>query len=581
MAHSPLAFLLDVTRPADHRIRVRLEFDLADLPSRSEAVELFLPVWTPGSYLVREYARHLERFEVRDEGGVAIAWTKVSKSRFRLAPVGSVARLRISYEVYAHELTVRTADVTDRHAYWNGACVFIWPVGGEQLGADIEVSLPPDWRFCSQLPHEVAGATVRMSAPCLDAVVDAPCLAGSFDVESFDVFGIPHHFVLDGLQGISPPDTLVPDTSRIVEEAVAIFGDDVPYGEYHFLSLFSDSGRGGLEHFDSSTLLAPRTTFHPRRDYEDFMGLVAHELFHVWNGRRMRPADLWEFDYEGENYTTLLWVVEGMTAYYDDHICLRAGVIDSKRYLEILGDAISPMQRTPGRLIHPLSAASFDCWIKLYRPDENSRNSTQSYYAHGSLAAMCFDLTIRTMTDGKRCLDDAIGELFRRCSAERRGYDDAEVVQCLSAAAGGDLTGLKRSLVDGPFEPSFEEILEPLGLRLVPKGAGSPRLGIHFVPSSLRIASVQSGGPGHAGGLAPGDEVLALNGLRVERSSWSSVLHNTFVPGRALRVLLSRRGCIRECAVTPSRALSGVRIEPIPGADPSKVRLRRAWLWED
>jgi predicted metalloprotease with PDZ domain len=296
----------------------------------------------------------------------------------------------------------------------------------------------------------------------------------------------------------------------------------------------------------------------------------------------MRPAELWQFDYESENYTTLLWVVEGMTAYYDDHLCRRAGVLSLERYLEILADGIAALHRTPGRLLHPLATASFDAWIKLYRPDENTRNSTQSYYRNGSLAALCFDLTIRAKSGGQRSLDDALAELYRSTYERGRGYTTDDVVGCLGRAAGEDLAPLVRTLVDGPFDPDFTEFFEPMGLRLVEVPGESPYFGLVFRSGDLTIATVLTDGPAAEGGLSPDDEILALNGLRVTPATWVSILQNTWREGEVVRVLVSRRGRIVERSVTPVRAaIEKCRIERVPGANTERTRLRSSWLWEE
>lgn len=544
--------------------------------------ELFLPVWTPGSYLVREHARHLRGFSAVDlDGDRPIPWRKTTKNRFRLEPRAGCQRVRVTYDVYCHELTVRTADLTSEHAFWNGACVYLWPVGATELLARMEVLLPRGWRFVTQLAHWQTGATVRIDPASLDALVDSPCLAGDLEILRFEAANTPHTWVLDGLAGVPIPESLVPDTQRIVEEAGALFGGELPYDHYHFLGLFTDAGRGGLEHDKSAALLAPRTTFKPRKNYENYLGLVAHELMHAWNGRRMRPAGLARYDYEGENYTSLLWVVEGMTSYYDDHLCLRARILTSERYLALVADNIATMQRTPGRLLHPLSAASFDAWIKFYRPDENSRNSSQSYYTSGALAAMCFDLKIRDLTNGRRSLDDAIADLYRRTASRSDGYREDDVLECLNRAAGTDLSALKRDLIDGPFDPPLSEFFAPLGLRLALGNSEAPHLGLQFRDEELRVSSVLSDGPAMLAGVAPGDEVLAVGRLRVTHANWSDVIQNVAAPEKALPLLVARRGKLEELVLHPTTtSRESVRIEPIPGASRARKRLREGWLWE-
>ncbi len=575
-----LTFKLDLCERSRHRIRVELEIPLEGWPCDDDAArELFLPSWTPGSYLVRDYARHIETFTIRDADlEIDVPWRKSAKNRFLITAPESCRRLAISYSVYCRELSVRTADVTAEHAYWNGACLFVWPVGLENTTARIEVSLPTGWQMQTSLPIAHEDDLLVLEATGLDELVDSPCLAGTLDVQAFTACGRQHLFAFDGLAGLPVPTDLVPQTQRIIEEAVSIFGDPPPYDDYRFLSLFADVGRGGLEHLSSSTLLAPRTTFARQRDRENFMGLVAHEFFHVWNGKRMRPAELWDIDYERENYTPLLWVVEGWTAYYDDLLCLRAGVLDSQRYLAIVAENITNLQRFPGRLTHSIAEASFDAWIKLYRPDENSRNSSHSYYTSGALAAMCLDLLIRARTQGQQSLDDAIAHLFRETYGKSRGYTEEDVVACLSRAADEDLSTTVNELVHGPFDPNFEARFADVGLRLIGTASEAPFLGLQ-IKDRMKVSSVLRDSPAALAGLSPDDELMGIAGLRVTSANWKKILEHAWQPDRPLTFLVSRRGCLTELEIVPvAHPHVQYRIELAKDAPPSSQQLGRAWL---
>jgi len=586
-----------------------MELASTDPESPEDALELFLPVWTPGSYLVREYARHVSRFEAVDPAGSPVPWGKTTKNRYRIQVPPGTDRVRIKYTVYAHELTVRTAHVSGDHAMWNGACVLLWPWDNRaqepcDSAAEIRVQLPPGWQLYSQLETTTDSETGDpvLTAASLDELVDGPCLAGRPVSHGVEVLGVPHTLVLDGLCGVEPPESLMADTCNVIEAAAKVFDPDstpaaLPYDRYLFLCMFTDHGRGGLEHRSSSLLLAPRTTFQARKDYQDFMGLIAHEHFHVWNVKRMRPADLWRYDYENENYTQLLWVAEGFTAYYDDHLCLRAGVLTSSDYLKIIAKHIAAMRRAPGRLDQPLADASFDAWIRLYRPDENTRNVTQSYYGNGALVAMILDLRIRELSGGARCLDDAMRALYQRTYLEDRGYTEDDVVACLSQAGGADLAPMVRDLVHGPLDPDFAAAFEPFGLEMVEKAGGkndhnkSNRtdntsaadcyLGVHFKSGSSSIASVTLDSPADRAGLAPGDELLALNALRVNSASWSDVFGTVARCDKPLIALVSRRGVVQEIQVVPGSKPPGeVRIQPREDSTPQQDALRRGWLCE-
>ena len=497
-----ISFTLDLRDPSQRQVDVTLDLDLEGLQGVREAgvVELFLATWTPGSYLVREYSRHLNDFRVAvlPPG----CWRKTAKNRFAIQVPDGTPRLQISYRVYCHELSVRTSDLTDQHAFLSGAELFLWPVGvAGDTPAELHLQTPESWDLQTSLPTRRGGPSeFTLSATGLDQLIDSPILAGRLDLLEFSALGKAHSFVLDGLEGIPVPACMVPDTVAIIEHAARIFGGSLPYEDYKFLCMFADKGRGGLEHLSSSALLAPRTTFQPRKQYQVFMGLVAHEFFHVWNVKRMRPAELWDFDYERENYTGLLWVAEGFTAYYDDHLCRRAGVLTPQEYLAIVANGITELHRTPGRHHQSLSEASFDAWIRLYRPDEHTRNSTLSYYGNGALAAMCLDLRIRAETQGDKSLDDAMQHLYEQTFGRGAGYTEHDVCQSLSHAAGCDLTGMVASLIHQALDPDFGEIFAAFGLEFTETVHDTPYLGVHFKARSTTIGSVIEGSPAEGGG---------------------------------------------------------------------------------
>ena len=544
---------------------------------------VFLPAWTPGSYLIREYARHLGQFRVTASDGGPMRWHKTGKNRFRIEPDLDESSVRISYTVYAHELSVRTADLTDQHAFLCGAAGFLWPVGVTQCETSIELLVPEDWDVATSLPHEVVEpGRIHLRATGLDELVDSPILAGLLEKLEFTALHKPHTLVLDGLCGVTAPDTLVEDTIRIIEQAAAIYGDTLPYDRYEFLCMFTDSGRGGLEHLASSALLAPRTTFHKKSEYREFIGLVAHEFFHVWNFKRMRPAELWEFDYENENYTELLWVAEGFTTYYDDHLCRRAGVLTPTQYLEGIAHTIAELRRTPGRFRQSLSEASFDAWILLYRPDENTHNSTLSYYGNGALAALCLDLRIRQETGGKKSLDDAVRLLYERTYLAGRGYTYEDVVDVLEETARTDVSGFLHALVRQPLDPDFDAVFKPFGLTLSEKQKDGAYLGVHFKSGTTTLSSVLHDSPADLAGLMPGDEVLALDGLRVTSASWSRVFDSVTAVQQPVEVLVSRRGRVLTVSTVPGpRPAASLSVDVREDSTPEQDRLRRAWLFDD
>jgi predicted metalloprotease with PDZ domain len=581
-----LRFKLDVRHPERRRIEVELELDRSCFgsdgpPTAAFTGTLFLPTWTPGSYLVREFSRHLSAVVAVDaETGTPLACRKVTKNRFAITLAAGCARARVRYSVYAHELSVRTADLTSDHAYWNHACVLLWPLGQTKASARLEVMIPAGWSLASPLPREMESATaITLRAADLDEAMDAPCLAGRFHRLDWQIGKVPHSVVLDGLGNVVAPAQLLDDLNRIIACAAEVFGGDLPYRQYLFLCLFAESGHAGLEHRDSTTLLSARTAMRPGKDYQEFLGLAAHEFFHVWNVKRMRPQELWSYDYEVENYTPMLWLAEGFTAYYDDLICRRANVLSVDDYLALLSKNLTTVLGARGRFRLSLADSSFDAWIRLYRPDENTRNSSQNYYGNGAVAALCLDLAIRRASDGKRSLDDAMRELYRTTYGAGRGYRREDVTACLSRTAGTELGDLLTSLIDGPLDPPLTKALAHFGVRLVNKDQDRPYLGLTFENGGTVVASVTDEGPAATAGIAPGDEILALDGVRVTAERWQDVFQTVACPDRPLPVLLASRGLIAHRTVTPTNTPIGtVALELEPTVDAPTLRRRSDWL---
>lgn len=573
--------------PAASEVLVSLELPaLSSSGATGSDLILFLPTWTPGSYLIREFSRHLSQVQAEDaDSGALLACTKASKNRFAVRCLASTRRVRLRYRVYAHELTVRTADVTGEHAFWNHACVLLWPVGGDTLTARITVELPDGWDFACALPAtEPAGRAsagthrVGLLAESMERAYDAPFLAGRLTRQRWQSRGIEHEVVLDGIATVPVPDKLLGDLQRVVEAAAAVFEGPLPYSRYSFLCLFTADGHGGLEHSDSTVLLAARTALHSERGYRDFLALAAHELFHAWNVKRMRPVEFWRYDYENENYTRLLWLLEGWTAYYDDLLCFRAGLTSRADYLGILAKSIQTLSGNPGRLRLSLADSSYDAWIRLYRPDENTRNSSQNYYVNGSIAAMCMDLLVRRHTQGRRCLDDVLRRLFATTYGTGRGFTEEDVWAAFAAAADDAMAEQVRQLVAGGFDPELAPLLHAFGVKLDTRETDRPYLGLQFDAGQTTVASVTAGSPANAAGLQAGDEILAIDSLRVDSSRWQDVFQAVARVDQPLQVLISRRGVVQNRTATPAKGPGTVALSVDEKANDEATALREAWL---
>ena len=589
-----LCYRIAATGPATGELDLELELTVADCatapdPEGGRLLLLFLPVWTPGSYLVREYSRHLSRVTATSSAGQPLTVTKTSKNRFAVHVPREVERVSVRYRVYAHELSVRTADVTGEHAYWNHACLLLWPVERPRLAAQIAITFPANWDLACPLPlveddaatsASIAAGMQRrtLRADDLDHAIDSPCVLGTLEQRSWVTRGVRHTIAMDGLAGIAAPASLVDDLARIVECAADVFGSQLPYPEYQFLCLFAADGHGGLEHRDSTTLLMARTALTNDKGYRDFLGLAAHELFHAWNVKRLRPAEFWSYDYENENYTRFLWLIEGWTAYYDDLLCLRSGALSPADYLGIAAKNIQAVLQAPGRLRMSLAESSFDAWIRLYRPDENTRNSSQNYYVNGAVAALAFDLLVRRDSAGARSLDDVLRHLWAETFAKGRGYTLADIRNAVLAVTSESALQALLELTNGNLDPALAPLLASHGIRWVTRDADKPFLGLQFEGGSTVIASVATGSPAQQAGLQPGDEVLAIQNLRVDTNRWQDVFQAVARVEAPLELLLARRGVVQRRVAVPGRSTGTVALE-IDETAPEPVRLLRdRWL---
>ncbi|MBC8074585.1 MAG: M61 family metallopeptidase, partial [Chloroflexales bacterium] len=394
--------------------------------------DFVLPTWTPGSYMVREYARHVQEFSA-DADGQPLAWHKADKQTWRVEG-NRAERITVRYKVYAYELTVRTSHLDASHGYFNGTTVFMYVPGRTNEPLALRVEVPEGWRVTTGLERQkdegrrMKKAELAEDATALesdsssfilhpssfvasdyDELVDCPVECGTHRLLTFDVDGIEHRIAIWG-SGNEDEERLVADTKRIVEVQRDMFGG-LPYRHYTFILHLAD-GRGGLEHRNSVTNLLNRWDFKPARAYEGFIGLQSHEFFHVWNVKRIRAEPLGPFDYTRENYTRQLWAMEGVTSYYTNLLLVRSSLMTPARYLETVADSIVSLQLTPGRAMQSLEESSFDAWIKFYRPDENSNNTGISYYQKGALVALLLDMEIRARTGGERSLDDVLRLLY-------------------------------------------------------------------------------------------------------------------------------------------------------------------------
>jgi predicted metalloprotease with PDZ domain len=534
VAGPAVRYAIRIPEPATHIVHVAMEIE-----APPEPLEVRIPTWTPGSYLIREFARHVQAFRATAGDGTPLSWTKTRKDTWGID--GGNGSVRVELEVYANDLSVRTSHVDVTHAFLNLANLL--PYVNDQLNrpAEVALELPAEWNVHTPLAPGPSARAYRASD--YDELVDSPMHAGPDPAFTFDVDEVVHTVATWG-RGNLDPIQLGGDLARIVGTARGVFGT-LPYDRYLFIMLLTDGARGGLEHRNATAVMTPRFSFRPGRTYERALQLLAHEFFHTWNVKRIHPVALGPFDYGAENYTSLLWAMEGITEYYTSLIVRRADLITPERYLEILGDQMSDLAETPGRSVQSLEDASFDAWIKYYRPDEHSVNSGVSYYLKGALASLLLDLEMRRRTNGARSLDDLMRFLWERYGVPGVGIPEDGYERAVREVAGGDWREFFATVIRGRDELDYESSLKAVGLELEWRAAADAPgtwLGLRtrIENGRMRIASVLTTGPAANAGISAGDELLALDGFRIDESSLRDRLKD-YQPGDTVNLAFFRR----------------------------------------
>lgn len=550
-------YQISFPRPGSHLVHVRLEF------TAGSDCRVWMPAWTPGSYLVREYARNVRELAATVDG-VSVAALKRSKDTWDL-PARPGQAVVLDYTIYAHELSVRTAHHDATHAFLHPAQIFLLPDSAHGP-FQIDLTLPAGWTAISlaadpDLQETHGDGRFGLTVPDLDALLDTPIEAGQLYITDLPA---PSAHVRLAVWGEPLPTGVLPRLAAIVATTERTWPTR-PYGRYTFLVHAAVGAGGGLEHLHGSVLgLDPETLANqPRpggdpdeRDIgvQDFLELAAHELFHAWNGKRLRPLALGPFDYRGENYTRELWLVEGLTSYYDRLIVLRSGQMPVRGFLKRTAADLARLAAIPGRLVHSIADASFDAWIKLYRPQDDSPNASVSYYLKGALVGLVIDLWLRGERPDGDGLDAVLADLWTsgKISTDPNnlytipGFTLDDFIHSLTIAAGTAPPPWLRAQWDAPGELDLRG-LATVGLQLTEKPGDSLDLGLALQDrgGAPWVQHVLAGGPGETGGIAPGDELLAVRHpdaawIRL-RSARLAVVNRQLHQDLPVEVLLSRR----------------------------------------
>jgi predicted metalloprotease with PDZ domain len=557
-----------------------------------------LPTWAPGSYSIREFARHFVTVRAESDGH-SVPITKTGKNVWQAAPC--IGPLTVVAQVYAYDLSVRAAYLDATRGYFNGSSVFLLPEGREHASCIVDI-VPPEgapysrWRVATTMLR--AGASAYGFGPYraanYDELIDHPVETGDFALTTFEAGGVPHDIAISGRQSADLP-RLARDLQRVCQWQIDLFGG-APFDRYLFQVTAVGDGYAGLEHRTSTSLLCRRDELpHAGMDgiddgYLTFLGLASHEYFHAWNVKRITPAAFVPYDLSRENYTRQLWAFEGITSYYDDLALTRCGLISAERYCELLARTITSVLRGPGRLVQSVADSSFDAWIKFYRPDENTPNAVVSYYGKGALVACALDLTLRR--EGRSTLDRLMRLLWERYGQRGFGVPEDGIPALASELAGRDLSDFFARYVEGTEEPPLRELLADFAVTLQLRAAndakdrggkpgkdGAPRctLGIR-VGSDQKLTVVLRDGPAMRAGLAAGDTLVAVGGLKASPERLVTLLTRG-VPGDVVTIHAFRRDELLDVAATLAAAPTDTcycTLDPAP--TPEALARRDAWL---
>lgn len=515
MSTPSIRFKLSFPEPQTHYTEVIMFMDNID---NKEFVDIVMPVWAPGSYLVREYSKNIERLHAFSKENEAIKTEKVSKNTWRI--YNHKEDIRIHYAVYAFETSVRTSFIDNSRAFLSPVGVFMYLNDHLDLSSTIEIDLPHHWNKISTGLPQMQNSNTYF-AENFDILYDSPFELGNQDTWQFDVDGVLHECAMVGIADYDK-EQLSTDITKIVQEENKIWGSN-PNNYYLIVTHNHQQAHGGLEHLNSTILTASRFAYSQTQAYKNYLSLVAHEYFHLWNVKRLRPKALGPFNYNEENYTTALWIMEGITSYYDNLIIRRCGFYDEKEYLSQLVNEFNIVYNRPGHMYQSAARSSYDTWIKHYRPDENSHNVTISYYNKGAMHSMALDLKIIAETNGKYRLDDVLKKAYETFYLiENKGFEEYEFHQLAEDVTGVDLSEIF-SAAHSVIEVDYNKYFNRVGYELIDLNATEtiPSLGFksHYQDGKTIVKTIDRDSGAWIGGLNVHDEIIAINNHRLEENS--------------------------------------------------------------
>lgn len=571
-----------------------LDVELALQDVGPDPLQICFPAWVPGHYMIEDFAGVVRGESVVGDGGKPLSWRKVDKATYEIRP-GRSRSVKFKFQSWAYDKSVHRSYLDDERFTLNGGHVFPYVVGRERQPSTVVFRLPDHWDGPYTGLEPVAGEPRTFTAADYDELLDCPAIAGHPHVSQFAIDGVPHYLVIAG-RGNAPLGLLTQDVEKLSREAAGIFGK-LPYKHYHYLVDLSTSRGGGLEHRNSTHCMLGRWGFHPRTSYVDALALFSHEFFHTWNVKRLRPYPLGPFDYSSEVRTPLLWFAEGVTSYYEMIVLRRAGCITPREFLDLIGREVQRLSLTPGRCFQTLESSSEETWIKFYKKGPHSPNSQISYYNKGCITGMLLDLEIRNRTKNKKSLDDLMRRMYEKYWRKLdRGFLPGELEEEASSLAGSDLGEFFERALRSTRELEIQGGLAHAGLEVAtldkepPTGEVIPAvkpeplsyLGIGLsLGKSLVVENVIEGGPAAEAGLTPGDEILAVDRMRLVPGRIESLLAET-PPGKKHTFMVDRSGELREFDVVLGRRPGvSISIRPRKTAGALQKSVCKSWMKTD
>ncbi|MES2589209.1 MAG: peptidase M61 [Bacteroidota bacterium] len=540
-----ISYTLRMPKPQNHYFEV--EMLISDF--KENELEVKMPVWAPGSYLVREFSKNVNLVKAFDENGKVLDVVKKTKNAW-IVKKGSAKKVKVNYEVYSFELSVRTSFLDLTHGYVSGTGVFMYVDKLKEKAGTLAIIPHESFKKVSTaLPkgdEKMASDNVfSYKFMNYDQLVDCPIEIGNQVVFDFMSEGVKHNVAMYA-PGNYDIDVLKKDMANITSTATKVFGEN-PNKEYTFIIHNVVDGQGGLEHCNSTTLSVNRWTYQGD-EYIGFLSLVAHEYFHLWNVKRIRPIELGPFNYDAENYTSLLWVMEGFTSYYDELLLRRAGYYTAEQMISKLNSSVNYVEGSEGSRVQPVAHSSFDAWVKAYRPNENSANTNMTYYSRGSMLASILDAKIVQKFNAKKSLDDFMQKLYNDYYKKlNRGFSEMEFQKALSDFMGEDMSSFFNDFVNGTKTPNFKEIFAPLGVKVDYTGSKKANFGASFGTSNGKtvIKGIRSNSSCENAGLSVNDEIIGINGYRVTQGEVEGILAGT-VEGESINFLIAREDQLME-----------------------------------